>query len=917
MNDKEQFQPIIDSYIKYLDEKKLEDEIYKWKAIKHFQDTWDPDAEDFGKMFEEAVKLQNNIMNYRAAGMMRFFCRNHPEKWKEMILNLYEGDDPLSERMNHFRAVANGIAKEENSTWSDYQDERAMSVYLTFRYPEKYIHYKNSFYKELANKLGVKVVSAGKKFDHFQLLAQDFKNEYLMPDEELIKEYRKILPADVYQDPELNLLTQDFLFFMDYKSKKKKNINYWIFQANPKVYRVIDALKDNVIKNWRAKAHKDELKKGDKFILWVAGAESGCYALGTVQSEVYNGKDSDIEHEYSYSDDNVEEDRVDVKIDYNFWDNPILKDDIVILPEFKEFYGGYQGTNFTATEEQYNTILDMVNEDNSKINYWLIGAGVNGVHWDEFYDKSIVAIGMEGAGDLRNYQSKEQLEKELQKIEGTERRKYNDALLGYEFVNEVKIGDVMIAKKSNNIFLGYGIVESDYYYDDSTEYYKNARKVKWIKKGEWIEEKGTIVQKALTNITKYKSAYPNYRYYYERILALMNDEFVDGNESLPKKMKSFPLNQILHGPPGTGKTYETIDLAVEIIDGEIGDHMTNKSRFDVLRDTGQIEFITFHQNYAYEDFIVGIRPDAGAEDLHFIPYKGVFYKICQLARDNYIASLTGNAQVKTFDEAFEDLIAPIEDDKEVEIIMPSGKKFWIYEVSERTIFFRKSNGSTKHTLSISTLKELESGSREMLSGLSAYYQPLIEMIRQKRRIPGIKSELKRYVLIIDEINRANISRVFGELITLLEDDKRLGAENELKVTLPSGEKNFSVPQNLYIIGTMNTADKSIALLDIALRRRFVFKGKYPMYHKLSEYVTEKLSKLNEAIKEAKKSPDFMIGHAYFINKPDTKFNEIMNNQVIPLLYEYFNGRETFVKEILDKAELNPTLNPHSFIWEIK
>lgn len=158
----------------------------------------------------------------------------------------------------------------------------------------------------------------------------------------------------------------------------------------------------------------------------------------------------------------------------------------------------------------------------------------------------------------------------------------------------------------------------------------------------------------------------------------------------------------------------------------------------------------------------------------------------------------------------------------------------------------------------------------------------------------------QFALFIDEINRANISAVFGELITLLEDDKRIGADNEMWLELPYSNEKFSVPGNLYVIGTMNTADRSIALLDIALRRRFEFKSLYPEYIE-SEWWASLLEALNQAIYNWKKNPDFFIGHAFFINKPEADRAKILNTKIIPLLYEYCQSNAATVKNILSEA----------------
>lgn len=159
---------------------------------------------------------------------------------------------------------------------------------------------------------------------------------------------------------------------------------------------------------------------------------------------------------------------------------------------------------------------------------------------------------------------------------------------------------------------------------------------------------------------------------------------------------------------------------------------------------------------------------------------------------------------------------------------------------------------------------------------------------------------KYFALFIDEINRANISAVFGELITLLEDDKRMGADNEMWVELPYSNEKFCVPANLYVIGTMNTADRSIALLDIALRRRFEFKALYPLYTE-TEWWSSILESLNQAIYNWKKNPDFFIGHAFFINRPEADKIRILNMKIIPLLYEYCQNNAETVKRILSEA----------------
>lgn len=385
-----------------------------------------------------------------------------------------------------------------------------------------------------------------------------------------------------------------------------------------------------------------------------------------------------------------------------------------------------------------------------------------------------------------------------------------------------------------------------------------------------------------------------------------------------KDTKNYGLNTILYGPPGTGKTYKTIDIAVQIITGKEEERIKNKQTFDQLRKEGQIEFVTFHQNYSYEDFVSGLRPDIEAEFLRFRPYKGVFYEIAKRARENYQNSLSENLNERSFEEVFSEIIQPLTDKGQpVKIKMASGISFTITDVGEYSIHFSKPNGNSIHTLSIQTLEDIVEGRKQFTTGLGPYYNPLadqIKLLRKKtNKIDPV--QLKKFVLIIDEINRANISKVFGELITLLEDDKRIGRDNELRVTLPNGEKDFCIPPNLYVLGTMNTADKSIALIDIALRRRFEFIGYFPDYSTIEDSEKkELLIHINKAIYSKKGSSDFLIGHAYFLNGIET--HKAIKNKIIPLLMEYFSGKTEVVEDVFNGSSVTVKFNKDSFAWEI-
>lgn len=382
----------------------------------------------------------------------------------------------------------------------------------------------------------------------------------------------------------------------------------------------------------------------------------------------------------------------------------------------------------------------------------------------------------------------------------------------------------------------------------------------------------------------------------------------------------FAVNQILFGPPGTGKTYNTINKAVAIVDNlkeaalnvYYEDRSDLKERFDELliddweNPNGQIGFVTFHQSMSYEDFIEGIKP--GLNDEQNVIYDiepGVFKMMASIARDNWLDANKGTKEQLSFEESFTKFKEEWQERQEMKFpLKREGSEYTILGFTKSSIKFKKASGGTGHTLSISTLRDYFYKRREVRqTGVGIYYPAILDKLKSYQPSLIVEKEEKNYVLIIDEINRGNISQIFGELITLIEEDKRLGKGEALEVTLPYSKEKFGVPPNLHIIGTMNTADRSVEALDAALRRRFNFEEMPPRplliatEGKLKEQkgildtvdLPLLLKTINKRI-EKLLDKDHQIGHSYFMSVTKlSELKEAFQNKIIPLLQEYFFG----------------------------
>lgn len=449
----------------------------------------------------------------------------------------------------------------------------------------------------------------------------------------------------------------------------------------------------------------------------------------------------------------------------------------------------------------------VADEDVETVHYWIYAPGDGAAYWDEFYDDGIMAIGWDPIGDLTQYETKSEM-KQAMKDEIDDTRPFkNAAHATWQFANEMEPGDIVFVKKGMHQIVGRGIVESDYYFDEDREYFKNVRQVRWTHKGEWAHP-GQAVMKTLTDITAYSD-------YVERLNSIFESDIADDVEeptetnlvsyspedfldqvymdrtkyntlvALIKKKK----NVILQGAPGVGKTYAAKRLAYSIMG---------------VKDPERVMMVQFHQSYSYEDFIMGYRP---TQEGGFKLEKGVFYEFCKSAE---------------------------EDDEDTP-----------------------------------------------------------------------------YFFIIDEINRGNLSKIFGELFMLIEADKR-----GIELKLLYKDEKFSIPKNVHIIGMMNTADRSLAMMDYALRRRFAFFNMEPGFNtdgfrryrdglssdKFNSLISC-VENLNVAISSDESLGEgFCIGHSYFCDLEDTShqtLSEIVEFEIIPLLKEYWFDEPVKAKTWID------------------
>ncbi|EIT5421877.1 AAA family ATPase [Campylobacter coli] len=466
-----------------------------------------------------------------------------------------------------------------------------------------------------------------------------------------------------------------------------------------------------------------------------------------------------------------------------------------------------------------------------------------------------------------------------------------------------------------------------------------------------------------------------YRYYKNcKFFAIPKNTFSKDDFKIIKDNinNNISLNQILYGSPGTGKTYHTIDKALEILGENLESRDEKKAKFDEYVKNGQIVFTTFHQSYGYEEFVEGIKPHIDSEEnskeIKYEIKDGIFKELCEKALENRDSIKNFNFYIDKLKEKVK-----IDDNNPEKYFELPNTKYSIQYRNGKTFRIKFDDMSKNHKdypVSIDNIEKLYKTSNIDEIYNSAYVRAILNYLK----LQGLEDYKEKdekvnlpYIIIIDEINRGNVSKIFGELITLIEASKRIGEKEELKVTLPYSGEKFGVPKNVYIIGTMNTADRSITSLDTALRRRFEFVEMMPNsdllnnvfickdvenpnkdedylgddaktegYAEILQNILISINKRIEFLLDREKT----IGHAFFMSeavkfnknnwiKPDeyeedwyvlsiSKLKKVFQNKIIPLLQEYFYNDYALISAVLnDNGMIEKCEKDDKYLQKIK
>lgn len=780
MFDKFRLKDVLVDYKKNFVTTEWGNEKYKWEAVKCFQDNWDVNADDFADMLSRSLAKTLNLLastNNFPRGMIEGFAKTAPEEVRAMFINLYDESKDVYDRIKAFKDQSSiMLEKYGNGAAQHYQYENAITIYLWLRYPDKYYIYKYGEIKTVADELGSDYrFKKGAYADNIRSFIKFYDEicDELKLDTELVNLLKSQLTDTCYPDPDLKTLTIDVGFYISrYYSQKGKETSAQEGEWFPSEYEPGLSVDDWV----RLLSDKNVFTEGSLEIMRRMkdyGGQATCTQLSVKYGETknfYNSGSVALAR------------RVVEKAGC-----PVMERDNENSRWWTVLYVGKvagkdeEGSYVWKLRDELSDALDKV--DLSQIQLYAVSEEGEDEHhyWWLNANPKIWSFSGIAVGDVQSYT--------LYNENGNKRRIFQNFL-------DAKVGDMVIGYESNPVKQIVAIAKISAEQDgkkldfEKVEGLTSPIDYQTLKAYPELEKMEYFVnpQGSLFKLTKGEYDFimdiirdENPISTEKAIDAYTKDDFLDEVYMSEGRYNSLVAvlrnkkNIILQGAPGVGKTFAAKRLAYSMM-GE--------------KDESRIEFVQFHQNYSYEDFMMGYKPVENGFELKY----GIFYRFCQKAAN----------------------------------------------------------------------------------------QPD-----------------KDYFFIIDEINRGNMSKIFGELLMLIEKDYR-----GVKATLAYNGLPFSVPANLYIIGMMNTADRSLAMIDYALRRRFSFFDMEPAFdsdgfiqyqnslnNETFNELIEKVKELNKEIASDKSlGKGFCIGHSYFCGHDtcsDEWLRSVVNFDILPMLSEYW------------------------------
>lgn len=792
MFNRERLKEAVAEYKKCFVQKWWPDEKYKWEMVKCFQVNWNVNADDFAAMLTKSLAKAADILNaanYYPVGMITEFAEKAQEDVRAMFIALFDETREVYERIDAFKRKSQFLLERYgNGAAQHYQHENAIFAYLWLRYPDKYYLYKLNEIKAISNKLEssytFKKGAYADNIHNFLAFYNEICDE-LKQDDELKNMLASQITGTCYPDPELRTLTMDVGFFISRYDLSKVNLyanlkpNFWkishgndcISEAEAEAFekrQVIVVHRDTAAKG-KSKVSQGEdfmatMKKGDFFYLCRGNS---IRLLGRIDSDEVNEnpEKQDGWCERSYTVIAKSRDTSAYTGDKKWW-TPNDNSTCIVVPisETQLFEDYILKPYFDITKE------DLLKNDTSGLHYWFLNAN------PKIWSMSSMPI-----GEVQDYT--------LYNDNGNKRRIFQNFL-------DAKAGDMVIGYESTPVKQIVAILRVSAEQDGQKIYFEKVEGLSSPIDFSTLKECPELEKMEYFSMTQ-GSLFKLTRGEYDFIIDMIREENLtpsdNGNAKYTKadflrdvymteakydRLKAVlekKKNIILQGAPGVGKTFAAKRLAYSVM-GEV--------------DDDRIEFVQFHQNYSYEDFMMGYKPVGEGFELKY----GIFYRFCQKAANH----------------------------------------------------------------------------------------------------PD-----KNYFFIIDEINRGNMSKIFGELLMLIEADYR-----DKKATLAYNGLSFSVPKRVHIIGMMNTADRSLAMIDYALRRRFSFFDMEPGFdsegfinyqnslaNDTFNTLIERIKELNREIAADKSlGKGFCIGHSYFCNADDCIeewMKDVVDFDILPMLSEYW------------------------------